>query len=142
MPSDLEDKFPLLVQSGYRVTSEATVEYNCYAWAIGKNDLRIDPSGGCFWPEQIPSDGSLDSFSKFFNLHGFVPCETEALESGFEKIALYGNAYGCTHAALQLPSGKWTSKLGYLEDIEHNSLDGLASPEYGVVIRFMKRAKS
>ena len=29
-----------------------------------------------------------------------------------------------THAARQLPSGKWTSKLGDADDIEHNTLEG------------------
>lgn len=35
------------------------------------------------------------------------------------------------HAARQLPTGAWTSKIGNLEDIEHAELDALAGPLYG-----------
>ncbi|TAF36353.1 MAG: hypothetical protein EAZ69_10585 [Oscillatoriales cyanobacterium] len=44
-----------------------------------------------------------------------------------------------THAARQLANGKWTSKLGWLEDIEHE-LDGLTGDRYGVVGQILKRA--
>ena len=42
------------------------------------------------------------------------------------------------HAARQLPNGRWTSKLGELEDIEHvlHDLEGAA---YGSVVLVMKR---
>lgn len=36
---------------------------------------------------------------------------------------------------------RWTSKLGNLEDIEHNSLEGLYGHTYGSVAVIMKRAK-
>jgi len=39
-----------------------------------------------------------------------------------------------------LPSGKWTSKLGRLEDIEHDTPDDVAGGVYGEVAGFMKRA--
>jgi hypothetical protein len=43
-----------------------------------------------------------------------------------------------------LPSAfcyKWTSKLGWLEDIEHE-LDGLIGDRYGVVGQILKRSRS
>jgi hypothetical protein len=42
------------------------------------------------------------------------------------------------HAARQLPSGRWTSKIGVLEDIEH-SLRDLEGDEYGTATVLMKR---
>ena len=42
------------------------------------------------------------------------------------------------HAARQLSTGKWTSKLGALEDIEHE-LDGLMGERYGKVGKILKR---
>jgi hypothetical protein len=42
------------------------------------------------------------------------------------------------HAARQLPSGRWTSKLGELEDIEHGLRD-LEGDAYGTVVLIMKR---
>jgi hypothetical protein len=49
---------------------------------------------------------------------GYQLCEGDALEPAFERIALFADADGRpTHAARQLPSGLWTSKLGKAEDI-------------------------
>ena len=44
-----------------------------------------------------------------------------------------------THAARQLPNGKWTSKLGRDIDIEHDSVDDIAGSVYGEVLRLMRR---
>jgi len=43
------------------------------------------------------------------------------------------------HVAAQLPGGRWTSKLGDWEDIEHVSLDVLRGPIYGTHYILMKR---
>ena len=61
-----------------------------------------------------------------------------AIEPEVEKVALYARAGEPTHAARQLSSGRWTSKLGPEEDLEH-SLEGLAGPAYGVVVQILKR---
>lgn len=66
-------------------------------------------------------------------------CAGEELETGFEKVALFADADGfATHAARQLNNGRWTSKLGELEDIEH-ALRDLEGVEYGTVVLVMKR---
>jgi hypothetical protein len=36
---DLEDLFPRLRRTGYRITSDATAEYNCIAWAAGQTHI-------------------------------------------------------------------------------------------------------
>ena len=61
------------------------------------------------------------------------------LEPGFEKVALYGDSEYYTHAARQLPSGKWTSKLGKAEDVEHDSPADLSGGVYAEVVLVMKR---
>ncbi len=62
-----------------------------------------------------------------------------------QKIALYAKIVdqmeGVTHAARQLPCGKWTSKLGDWEDIVHPKLDALEGPEYGKVICYLSRPR-
>ena len=74
-----------------------------------------------------------------------MPCADGTLEAGFEKVALYASASGnVTHAARQMPSGAWTSKLGVMEDIEHATLSGLeddgTQPDgYGRVVQFLTR---
>jgi hypothetical protein len=70
---------------------------------------------------------------------GFSACDGPELESGYEKIAIYTSGGEPKHASRQLPNGRWTSKLGRHEDIEH-ALDGVNSPAYGVPAAYMKRA--
>lgn len=72
---------------------------------------------------------------------GYSVCKDPAYEINFEKIAIFADAAGKpTHAARQLHSGKWTSKLGNSEDIEH-ALGGISGSKYGVVAVIMKRPK-
>jgi len=70
---------------------------------------------------------------------GYEPCDDDRLEVGFERVALYGNSFCYTHAARQLPDGRWTSKLGKREDVEHDSPEDVAGGIYGEVVQFMKR---
>ncbi|HEX4644075.1 MAG TPA: hypothetical protein VH598_00545, partial [Verrucomicrobiae bacterium] len=47
-----------------------------------------------------------------------------------------------THAAIQTEDGKWRSKLGDFEDIEHNLLSSLEGTWYGTVTsKFLKRPR-
>jgi hypothetical protein len=78
---------------------------------------------------------------KVYEKLGYIVCNDNGLEIGFEKIALYHLDGEYMHAARQLPNGRWTSKLGFLEDIEHDTLSGLEDGEYGVVKCVMKRKK-
>jgi hypothetical protein len=70
---------------------------------------------------------------------GYVVGSDESLEPGFEKVALFADAAGKpTHAARQLPSGAWTSKLGIAVDIEHE-LHALEGEFYGEVVLILRR---
>ena len=44
-----------------------------------------------------------------------------------------------THIARQLPNGRWTSKFGNWEDIEHTTLAALDGHFIGAARRFLKR---
>ncbi len=77
---------------------------------------------------------------------GYKLCFNEYTEEGIEKIALYGmpDQNGViipTHAARQLESGLWTSKLGPFEDISHNTLDDVNGPVYGRMVCCMSRPR-
>jgi hypothetical protein len=88
----------------------------------------------------VVREETLAAFQEAFQSLGYAVCADEALELGFEKVALFALADGFpTHAARQLGSGRWTSKLGELEDIEH-ALRDLEGVEYGTVVLVMKRA--
>jgi hypothetical protein len=87
----------------------------------------------------VPREVTLDGFRAAFATLGYVACPGQDLEPGFERIALFANdRLVPKHAARQLPSGRWTSKLGKLEDIEH-ALHDLEGTLYGTVVLFMKR---
>ncbi len=80
-----------------------------------------------------------------FELVGFEQCESPDHEPGFEKVAIYADDDGApTHAARQLEDGRWASKLGDWEDIEHESPENLESgthmrSKYGEVALVMRR---
>ncbi len=137
----LEIKLPKIKDAGYEVTSQETIDYNCIAWTIGKDDIWIWPHPRFFWPEHIRCDNKLSSFIEFYQMFGYTVCDHDRLEIGYEKIAIYINpdTNSVTHAAKQMKSGKWTSKLGPYKDIEHNTLDSLTGSDFGIVARIMKR---
>ncbi len=69
---------------------------------------------------------------------GYAPTPSANLEDGFDRVALFAKDDRVTHAPRQLPSGRWTSKLGYDVDIEHD-LRGLEGPVYGRVVQILRR---
>jgi hypothetical protein len=122
----LEDLFPLLQGKSFTVTSNANADYNCVAWAIGQTQGWWWPSDdeGAVWPAGVALEESLDAFRAMFGHLGFAPCSDTGIEPDFERIAVFANAsMQPQHVARQLPNGRWTSKLGKLEDIEHDLHD-------------------
>lgn len=138
----LEILFPRLASEGFAETSSATAKYNCIAWAAGRTDdwWWPDPLGNYPWPVGVPRTVTIEAFSQAFETLGYVRCEHGNLEPGFEKVALYALNGLPTHAARQLPDGKWTSKLGKEIDISH-TLVGLEGPIYGQVAGYLKRPR-
>lgn len=139
----LEYLFPNLADQGYRIMSEASEEYNCIAWAAGDTARWWEalPGPGYYWPEGLSVNDTVDDLVRLFARLGYQSTQNNTVESGFEKIAIYGEAEAYTHAARQLSNGKWTSKIGSYEDIEHDTLEGLTGTEYGIVKVIMKRPK-
>ena len=96
------------------------------------------PESDGYWPEGVRRELTLEAFVAAYATKGFYPCDNGDLEEGYEKIALYGKQNVPTHASIRLSNGRWASKLGQWEDIEHESLPELG--EYGVIICFLKRS--
>jgi hypothetical protein len=114
--------------------------YNCIAWAARGDTQWWEPEG-YYWPEGVPREYTFDAYIQAFCTRGFQECSSGSLEEGIEKIALFALArlpYP-THAARQLASGSWVSKLGPYEDIQHIDLSCLRGPLYGEPVRFMCR---
>jgi hypothetical protein len=148
MPEEFYDRdFPNLRRLGYERTSEPAY-YNCISFAVGDERRRWWPGeyhpiwSLDYWPPGAPTDETLEAFAVALGTVRFVRCgpnDGGRLEKGFQRIALYGlSEAAIRHAAKQMPNGKWRSKLGPHEDIEH-ALDGLVGPCYGSVIAFFKR---
>ncbi|MDA0833230.1 MAG: hypothetical protein O2955_06765 [Planctomycetota bacterium] len=93
-----------------------------------------------YWPVESPmGEYGIGILEQAFISLGYEDCHDGVFEAGFEKVALYGSGIFYTHAARQLSDGKWTSKLGREEDIEHDSPEDIAGGIYGEVVQFMKR---
>ncbi len=136
-----EPLFPDLARTGYRITSPPDPVYNCIAHAAGMTDAWWwpDPDGFDYWPPGVVCERTLIAFIQAFATVGYAPCSDGALEEGWEKVAIYATDEGPEHAARQLENGRWSSKLGPDDDIEH-TLEGLCSPIYGTVVQFLRRS--
>jgi hypothetical protein len=138
----IEAIFPGLQTGKYSITSEESPKYNCIACAAGNDGTCWWPSEDDrdYWPSEVATEDSIAAFRAMFASLGYDVCATSDAEPAIEKIALFANVHGVpTHAARQLSNGRWTSKLGELEDIEHDLTD-LEGAAYGKVVLLMKRA--
>ncbi|MEL7353907.1 MAG: hypothetical protein AAFN38_20965 [Cyanobacteria bacterium J06560_5] len=140
----LEQQFPNLARDGYTITSPDTIDYNCVAWAAEANEEWWWPDAmeQEYWPAGIPREETLPAFIAAFKTLGYEVCDGTSIETGFQKIAIYADAQQIPrHVARQLANGKWTSKIGQYEDIQHKTLEALTgeAPAYGTVAQIMKK---
>jgi hypothetical protein len=131
----LELRYPNLALTEYTVTSPKSQAYNCFAWVAGEQDRwwQPTPEDEFYWVEGVSMEETLSAYIEAYQTLGYAICDTATLEAGYEKIALY-----IDDAAKQLATGKWSSKLGWLEDIEHE-LEGLTGERYGQVGQVLKK---
>jgi hypothetical protein len=136
--------FPNLRSRGFQKTSEPA-DYNCIAYAADDETRWWWPgtSEDEYWPVPVPEKITLQTFLDVFATRGYT-CTVDMngeVEEGYEKVAIYALDNGeVTHAAKQQTNGRWRSKLGPDEDIEH-TVDGLDGPVYGRIVRFLKRIR-
>ncbi len=129
----------------FTIESPRSTAYNCIAWTAG-DVTRVwwpDVAGKGYWPTSVPRESSVDAFVAAYRSLSYEQCDDGDFEEGVEKIVIYTDTSGVpTHGARQLKSGKWTSKLGRAEDIEHNTATALHGDRYGVVAVYMRRRRS
>jgi hypothetical protein len=90
----------------------------------------------------LERDDRIEDWVAALKLNNFTLTESCELEAGFERVCIYVNEDGLPqHVARQLESGRWTSKIGRYEDIEHPTLSGLEGKEYGKAKIVMKRKR-
>lgn len=151
--------FPKLgTDAHFYIKSPETPEYNCIAWAMGFDDRWVDHlpdyniSKKKWWPDGVARDFKPSTLIKAFEKLGFVVCDNDYDEEGFEKVALYKTSplldpyrgtviadEGWTHAARVLSTDLYHSKIGSSFDIYHRSGDVFNGTSYGIIYQFMKR---
>ncbi|MBC6418616.1 MAG: hypothetical protein GDA44_07390 [Prochloron sp. SP5CPC1] len=141
----LANHCPNLFPDQYQIISPKTSDYNCIAWAAEEDDRWWDPTDPYgYWLDEVPRELTLAAFIKLYQMLGYESCDSAKLEPGWQRVAIYTRNNGDpddaqpTHVARQLPNGRWTSKIGELEDIEHE-LNGLRGFYYGKVTQILKR---
>jgi hypothetical protein len=148
------EDFPNLHSGNHRGKGpqENDEDYNCIAWGAGRTGhiwepFPQDPAEDYYWPAGVPRDYELTSLVMAYETEGFVARTDDgkpvdgSLEEGIEKVALYADGPEYMHAARQLETGKWTSKMGLGELIEHDKPSDLEGPAYGAVAKYMKRKR-
>jgi hypothetical protein len=141
----LETALPVLKRANYRIVLPETEQYNCIAWAAGDQTRWWHPfvdREHCYWP--LPdTTHSMTNYIAAFETVGYRLCAHDpSPEPRIEKIALYQrrDLDGCSHAARQLPSGVWTSKVNDLAGIAHLRPSDLEGEQgYGSVVEYMSR---
>ena len=140
--------FPRLGPDNHRITSPAVREYNCVAWAAG---IEIKTYGrvaqkGCWPSRRSPGRRVSETTNRLWRSWRTLkasntPCATvPEFEEGYLKIAIFVKDDYPTHTCRQLPSQKWTSKMGFDGvDIEHYDLESISGDQYGTASVFMKR---
>ena len=137
--------------SHFQLTSPYDPNYNCIAWAYGsyKDRWMWPPKGSpayvldavTYWPNENASENVEEFIHALQEGKGYEVCKSADFENGFQKIALYvmKGTKICTHAARQLTTGFWTSKLGREQDIQHETPYTIEGDIYGEVYCIMRR---
>ena len=137
----IERSFPNLKhKENFEYTSNQTDDYNCVAWANEKDDDFITipyyNSNDCF-------NDMLEGYINYFISFGFERTEYFEKDNKYTIIALYTKDENqFMHVARLLENGKWTSKIGNWEDIEHTTLNSLSGGAYGEPTVFMRKLKT
>lgn len=137
----IDKRFPNIKTTTYKITSSPSEEYNCIAWAAGDITRWWSDVLGYYWPTTNRSS-LVESLVDVFAGMGYEICDSSSLEEGFGKVTLYEKDGLWKHVSRQLVNGRWTSKLGPAEDIEHESPEALVGDSYGTVHCIMRKKRT
>ncbi len=136
----LIELFPKLSVEPIEIVAPISWKYNCIAYAVGDvsqwwGTLEQED----YWPDYATRSERMESLIEVFAGLGYQRCEDSCPESGYQKVALYEEDGKWTHAAVQMPSGRWRSKMERGPLIEHLSPESLAGGVYGHPTTYMRR---
>lgn len=135
-----------------QIKEDMNLCYNCIAHTVNVNQFNIWPNKTItsfylnergtyvFWPKELPTDKSLSTFFKFYQIFGYTEKTDENLDKSVRKIAIFceEDTDNVTHAAVMRGDDLWSSKLGYGPLIFHQ-LHSLEGEEYGEVKCIIQR---
>lgn len=133
--------FPKLSSEDFRIVEPASDRYNCIAYVAGDTTKTWWPNEIDYWPPRATRDNRVESLEEALAGLGYEQCDDSNVEAGYQKVALYGFQGRFEHAAVQMPSGRWCSKMGKGPVIEHFSPESLSGGPYGDATTFMRRPK-
>ena len=136
----VNSEFPQLAGEGYEIVGSPTDRYNCIAYAAGDASRWWDHNENHHWPGYVSRSNSMESLKQVFLRLEFQPCNDSRMEGGYQKAALYEREGAWEHTAVQMPNGRWRSKMGRGPVIEHQSPQFLSSYIYGEPTTYMRRA--
>lgn len=148
MDSDLEEAravLPNLKNFKHGRTSDPDDRYKGIAYVMGETNMKWWPADvdEVIWPPDAPLEETIPAFAAAFRSKGFAVSSSGSFDNGKQKIALYCVGQTPTHAAIQIISGKhagnWSSKLGDLIDIFHETVEAVECDAYGKAIAYFER---
>lgn len=134
-------QFPNLANEDYEIVAPETDQYNCIAYAAGDTSQPWSDEPQDYWPREVPRDPTIEGLRKLFRWLGYKKCKGPRLERNYQKVALYAQQNSWTHAALQMPNGRWRSKLGDGPLLEHRAPPSLEGDEYGRPHIYMRKRR-
>ena len=90
----------------------------------------------------MPCDERTESLVALFEHFGFEVTNDPNPEDEYDKVALYADEEGWTHAARVIADNVHHSKIGTAWDIHHSAGNVFSDSEYGSIYAYMKRAIS
>ena len=141
---EIEQMFPGLRGTPWAIKSRKTKRYNCFAWAAREKHRRWDFAKGAYWPPGVHRLSGIAYLVGAYLAEGFSVCHQAACQkydSTSDSIVLYERNRIGTHAARLLANGRWSSKLGDIEDVQHQTPEALSGTRYGGPIVYMKRKR-
>ena len=124
-------EFPYLARENFTIIAPASGQYNCIAYAVGDTSQPWSDEPGDYWPPEVARNPTVQGLENLFRWLRYQKCHSPRLEADYQKVALYGSTGLWKHAALQMPNGRWRSKLGIGPLIEHETPRGLSGETYG-----------
>ncbi len=134
--------FPNLANEGFSIVGEPSGVYNCIAYAAGDTSKWWWPDGVNYWPPWTAETELIESVTEAFAGLGYELCDDGHVEDGYQKVSLYEVNGEMKHAAIQMPNGRWRSKMGQGPVIEHHSPQSLSGGMYGDATTHMRKSES